>query len=588
MHTTMTTSPTSQYPISILIDELKHEDPQLRLNSIRRLNHIAQALGSERTRGELIPFLSESSMDDEDDILLALAQQLGDFQKYIGGIEHSNVLLEPLEQLSRVEESQVRDAATKSIAKIFANIHSEAKVKQWGVSLIQRLAEEKEWLTARASACALFAPIYPLLSDESEKRKLRQLYAALSRDETPLVRRSAATNFNDFAKKVDAEHVKSDLVPLFIDMGKDDQDSVRLLTIENCVALAQVLDSRDAQTHVLPAVKVCSQDKSWRVRYMVADHFQHICEALGSDLTRRELIQSFIKLCQDTEVEVRTAAAFHVTDVARLIPKEQIIADIIPCVKVLVNDKSEHVRASLAKVIMGLAPLLSKENTIDNLLPFFLKLLKDVNSDVRLNIISELESVNKVIGVDMLAQSLLPAIVELGKDKNWRVRYAIIQKIPLLASQLGQKFFDEKLSDLYMTWLTDSACAIREAATENLRKLTETFGSEWAKNTLLPKILSMSSFPNYLYRMTTLFSVSALCEVVSPQIINDVILDEVLKMVNDRVPNVRFNVAKTLQTMIPHLDSGIVSEKIRPSLEQLKQDSDPDVKAFAIEALSHT
>lgn len=45
-------------PIAILIDELKNEDIQLRLNSIRRLSTIATALGAERTRCELVPFLN--------------------------------------------------------------------------------------------------------------------------------------------------------------------------------------------------------------------------------------------------------------------------------------------------------------------------------------------------------------------------------------------------------------------------------------------------------------------------------------------------------------------------------------------------
>lgn len=44
------------YPIAVLIDELKNDDIQLRLNSIRRLSTIARALGEERTRKELIPF----------------------------------------------------------------------------------------------------------------------------------------------------------------------------------------------------------------------------------------------------------------------------------------------------------------------------------------------------------------------------------------------------------------------------------------------------------------------------------------------------------------------------------------------------
>lgn len=45
------------YPIAILIDELRHDDVSLRLNAIKRLNTIALALGPQRTREELIPFL---------------------------------------------------------------------------------------------------------------------------------------------------------------------------------------------------------------------------------------------------------------------------------------------------------------------------------------------------------------------------------------------------------------------------------------------------------------------------------------------------------------------------------------------------
>lgn len=39
-------------------DELKNDDSQRRLNSISKLGTIALALGVDRTRGELIPFLT--------------------------------------------------------------------------------------------------------------------------------------------------------------------------------------------------------------------------------------------------------------------------------------------------------------------------------------------------------------------------------------------------------------------------------------------------------------------------------------------------------------------------------------------------
>lgn len=59
-----------------------------------------------------------------------------------------------------------------------------------------------------------------------------------------------------------------------------------------------------------------------------------------------------------------------------------------------------------------------------------------------------------------------------------------------------------------MTWLGDSVYSIREAAINNLKKLTEFFGVEWAQTHIIPKVLALYTHPNYLYRMTTLFSIS--------------------------------------------------------------------------------
>lgn len=43
--------------VAALIDQLKHEDVQLRVNACKKLTVIAAALGPERARDELIPFL---------------------------------------------------------------------------------------------------------------------------------------------------------------------------------------------------------------------------------------------------------------------------------------------------------------------------------------------------------------------------------------------------------------------------------------------------------------------------------------------------------------------------------------------------
>ena len=73
VETTKTTSTTLENRIDALLtlfpiskkknsDELKNEDVALRLNSVRRLSTIALALGEERTRSELIPFLTDAQV----------------------------------------------------------------------------------------------------------------------------------------------------------------------------------------------------------------------------------------------------------------------------------------------------------------------------------------------------------------------------------------------------------------------------------------------------------------------------------------------------------------------------------------------
>jgi len=572
-------------PIQLLIDELKSEDIQLRLNSIRQLHTIARALGPDRTRSELLPFLTNECIDDEDEVLLALAEELGGFTEFVGGPDEAKCLLVPLETLSTVEESVVRDKSTESLCKI-SEVMSDEHFLESFHPLTKRLATG-DWFTSRTSACALFSCVYSRISSDDVRAELRALFTKLAADETPMVRRAAASAMKDFVLAVEEKYVIDELVPVYQTLSKDEQDSVRLLVVETCVSLGKIFDLQLKMDYILPIVQSCATDKSWRVRYMMADHFVELCEVMDTEIVTEHLVPAFVKLLKDTEAEVRTAAAFKVTGVCKQLPVEICIKEMLPCIKELVSDGSQHARAALATVIMGLSTVFGKEYTIEHLLDLFLQLLKDDFPEVRLNIISKLDEVNKVIGVEKLSKSLLPAIVELAEDRQWRVRLAIIEYIPLLASQLGVEFFDENLGNLCMTWLGDCVFSIRDAATNNLKKLTEVFGVEWAQSNIIPKVLALYTHPNYLYRMTTLFAISVLSEVPGmEEVINNSMLPLVLKMSSDPVPNIRFNVAKTLHTLIKHLDQNTIQQKVKPSLTQLYEDEDRDVKFYASQGLS--
>ncbi|KAF3491655.1 protein phosphatase PP2A regulatory subunit A [Arthroderma uncinatum] len=590
------------YPIAVLIDELKHDDVILRLNAIHRLSTIALALGPERTRDELVPFLDDS-VEDEDEVLTALSEELGNFVEYVGGPEYAHVLLSPLEHLAAIEEP----LAVESLNKICEQL-SPRQIEDNFIPLTVRLSKA-DWFTSKISAAGLYCTPYRTASPALQQG-LRQQFGQLVHDDTPMVRRQAANNLAKFVKEMDSQVIIVEMVPLFQNLANDDQDSVRLLTVEILISIAEEIPKEQQSSHgvLLTALRNLFEDKSWRVRYMVADKFEKIAKAVDEEVVNRDLVPAFVKLLKDTEAEVRTAIAGQIPGFCRLLDRETLLNEIMTSIEDLVSDPSQHVRAALGMQISGLAPILGKEETISHLLPMFLQMLKDEFPDVRLHIISKLELVNKVIGIDLLSQSLLPAIVQLAEDKQWRVRLAIIEYIPLLASQLGVKFFDEQLNSLCLGWLGDAVFSIREAATQNLKKLTEVFGVEWANGSIIPKVTAMGQHPNYLYRMTTCFAITTLAPVINLKMIETSILPILDRLVTDDIPNIRFNVAKSYSVIIDTLrklpeegtvteidkseqaptpsprGQAIIQQQILPNLEKLQQDDDVDVRYFATTA----
>lgn len=87
------------FAVALLVDEMKSEDNEVRVAAMKRLRTIARALGAARTRAELMPFLGEQTEDD-DEVLLAMASELGGFVELVGGPSHATILVEPLGALA--------------------------------------------------------------------------------------------------------------------------------------------------------------------------------------------------------------------------------------------------------------------------------------------------------------------------------------------------------------------------------------------------------------------------------------------------------------------------------------------------------
>ena len=203
-----------------------------------------------------MPFIADS-LDDEDEVLAAIATELGSLIEVVGK-DKADCLLAPLEELAAVEESLVREAATASMRAVFDALPAAAAANV-APPLIARLAQA-EWFTSRTTVASLFAAAYG--NAGSSQEALRQHYAKLSTDSTPMVRRAAAQHFGAFVKVIGAEKFVAELRDAFEALSRDEQDSVRLLAVDNCVQVASVLSEAQIKEIVWPVIQGCCKDKS--------------------------------------------------------------------------------------------------------------------------------------------------------------------------------------------------------------------------------------------------------------------------------------------------------------------------------------
>lgn len=574
------------YPLAVLIDELRHDDIAVRVDSMKRITTIALALGEERTRNELLPFLEDAAQEDEDEVLTVMAKEIAQFVPLLGGQEYAPLLLTPLSTLASCEEQTVRTASVDALENV-AQEMTKSQLSENYVQLIFQLVKS-DWFSSRMSATGLFGTVLKRLPEQQEK--LLSVFNQLVADDTPMVRRAAATALPDLIDSVSGSNSPpQSLLEMYKTLVGDDQDSVRLLSVNVGIALAKKYPHEIPRLLFRDTVGLI-EDKSWRVRFMAASRYADIAESMQEANELPKFLTLFVKLTKDTESEVRAAVAKQANDFCKLLSEDDIMNEIVPCLDQLVEDQSEGVREALATQISNISPKLGREKTIEYLLPLFLHMLKDENSEVRLQIISNLQVINEVIGIDLLSQSLLPAIQELAKDKQWRVLLAIIDYSPLLAEQLGVEFFDEELVPLVIDWLWDPIWAIRDAAARNLVKLADVFGLKWLETVIVPKLVVPNPAANYLYRLTALLAVKTIIPTLSPQCLEEQILPFVLHLVHDPVPNIRFNCIKSLNLLSTTLvkkggPKSLVADQILPVLEQSADDTDQDVRFFVKEAL---
>ena len=553
--------------VLILVDELRSEDHNTKLHAINSLSEIAEAIGAEKSREELIPFLGEMLEDDSDEVLLALASKLGDLADAVGR-DHISALLPLLLTLASNEEEVIRERAGNSLVRLAALMTAQQHSVDF-LPLVKVLADADSY-GARISACALFASACRPVAAECQDEMLKT-FIELAHDDTPGVRRSAASSLCDLIAAIRPE-AQAELFKLFEVFIVDEHDSVRQMACESAITMLP------ARPTFLGLIKNCASDRSWRVRYSVAISLERLCEVVTSV---EELLPMMLSWLSDSETEVRSASAMKLPLIMLKLTPATVLTQIFPALEPLSRDSSPHVKIALIQTICQMPAALGVDNAVTKLLPLVGDLLRDEAYEVRLSFSEGLLEFCKGFSPDQLCSFVLPLCLTLMSDQQWHVRLKTVENLTQLVQLLGQERFKERLSEALVKWVEDPVFAVREAVLEAFGQLASTLGAAWINSLMLPFLRRLSVHAVFTKRMITLVALTKLHKVLYPQDLVEILG----RLVGDPVPNIKFNAAKVIKLVGSLSSAALRQTHFIPLLQRLKRDPDFDVRYFATDAL---
>lgn len=509
---------------------IREENVAGQVDMTKKLRILAEHLGEEITRTELLPFIQEN-IDFHDEILLNLSEQLKEFIPLVGGYEHSQPVLDLLRKICITDETVVREKSLEALKSIAKDLNKELTETLF-LPLLEALASD-DWFTSKCSAIALFPSIYPKVK-EDKKEELRHNFRLLSQDESPIVRKAAAMGLVELIPLLDKDSIKNEFISVFDNIANDNMDTVRVHSIKAAIVICSRLTESEIEEFIFKTLENLAGSVSWKIRQVVAMNIAEIQEVIPFPKLRGKILAIFQKMLKNTEEEVRMVAVKNLVPYCKNLKisyetpnniennfESVLVQSIIPQISLLVVDTSTEVRLELAKQILKLSTVLSKEVFMEYVMPLVIDILElDTSVPVKANV---LENLNDLPNDVDFAKSL-PSIKNVMRtlivysQSHWRTRNGLLVTFMHIARFASKQYFSENVRIFFASLLGDPVFAVRRTAPIILPLLAKQYGMIWTDKQIIPYFKMFANDSRYLYRYVPLFGIN---ELLNPSIISD-------------------------------------------------------------------
>ena len=560
-----------------LLEDLQNPDIKIKKNAFQNLRGISLALGRERTRKELLPYLKSCIDEEEDEIIIELAKVLSNFIDCIGGKQYIKELLNLLEIILTIDDHFVRIEIMNTIKSVVKQIGKVSEIEPDLISIINNLYNSED-INQKKSAMNLLIFLFKDLNSTNKIIAINYFDKFLV-DNNISVKKELLNEITEISLELSIEYIKK-MINIIL---KDKNDSMRIdivnimLSVRNSPKINEFMDT------IYDLIPKLAEDTNWRVRLTVSDKLNEFLKFpnINNDMKQKS-VNIFAKLLEDTEPEIRNVCCLRLEEITKILKNENNFDKILQNLRKLEKDQKNYVKGALASNVLKICELIGPKKTNDYIFPIFLTLIKDENIEIRMNLINNLSELNKVIEIDNIIESIMPPIKEISANKSWRIRIQIMEIIPVLAKLFNQHLFMNNIFPICITALMDSVFSIRESSCKLFVTIYKDTKNEEFEKKLLEKLNELCLSSSYLLRNTALvfikFYIEKLEDKIYLEFFEKKLIEIVFNLSKDKIANVRMNCAFILNKIknIKFKDNKINGE-INNIIEIFKKDKDEDV-----------
>jgi hypothetical protein len=567
---------------------------------ISMLDHIPRTLrevGDERKTNQLLAQLTEAMWTQDLELQCAAPTAL------IG-------------VLGMLKEPQVLTLLTG--ARNMLGVRSEEARRAWGVlalELVQFLppvvlaremvplalskGDHSEPPDQRVLGCVLIGRLCERMdAGMVQSTQLLARAIQLCQDTETLVRIGMCQQLGSVARAMGVAATKELLMRELLQLLSDEEAAVSRAAFSALIDLVEFFDAPYRREHLLPIVRSYLAHPPDFILPLLVEEFGRFLWKIRADVQSSAddtaLFANFFRQsAQKPDAELRRLCAYNVPAVAAALPLPVLLQTIVPTVRALAADAHAPTRRAIAAGLHELAALLGDRSGAQLREPF-LTLLQDPSLDVRYVVAERLTSMLDLFATQLRndeRESFFTAAVphlisyEAAVHKDWRRSAQLLQCFSHFPRYLPGYVLQAHFIAPLLQHLVNGAAQLRDQCAELLMTFARAIGNNVQIAELLGRVVadfgrghSCRSRATYvaLFRAATL--------TFSRRFIRARLLEPLLDLSRDPVPNVRIQLARALPTVRRVLRPPIEPEHLpnfQAAVARLRADPDVDVRDAA-------